>query len=201
MLGIVDYKMGNLASVQNAFLKLGAKVKILKEPSEILACSHLVLPGVGAFKEAMLHLEQKCFKEALNEFIKSGKPLLGICLGMQLLFERSFEFGESKGLCFLKGDILPFSESLSKDFKIPHVGWNEVRRIKESPLLEGIEERFYLYFVHSFYAKNNENTIGLSEYGVQFTSIVQKDNIFGIQPHPEKSQDVGLKILENFIKI
>lgn len=201
MLGIVDYKMGNLASVQNAFLKVGAKAKIVREAEELLLCSHLVLPGVGAFKEAILHLKERGLKEALEEYVKSGKPLLGICLGMQLLFERSFEFGESEGLCFLKGDVLPFDKALDRGFKIPHVGWNEVLKIKESPLLAGVEEKFYLYFVHSFYVENQENALAISEYGVSFSSIVQKDNVFGIQPHPEKSHDIGLKILENFVRI
>ena len=139
-------------------------------------------------------------QEAVLEFAKSGKPLLGICLGMQLLFNKSYEFGEHSGLGLLQGEVVRFSLE-DKTMKIPHMGWNLVHKNKESPLLQGLDSTFYLYFVHSFYVKNLENAVGISNYGVNFASIVQKDNIFGIQPHPEKSHNVGLRILKNFINL
>ncbi|WP_039872539.1 imidazole glycerol phosphate synthase subunit HisH, partial [Helicobacter canadensis] len=132
---------------------------------------------------------------------KSGKPLLGICLGMQLLFQKSYEFGEHLGLGLIEGEIIKFDKKLLKeDEKIPHMGWNLVQKTKNSPLLKDLEETFYLYFVHSYYLGDFKNAIGISHYGVDFTALVQKDNLLGIQPHPEKSHNVGLKILENFLK-
>lgn len=202
MVGIVNYGIGNLASVQNAFQKIGAKSAITQEAENLKAYDRLVLPGVGAFGDAMEHLKQGGMQEAVLEFAKSGKPLLGICLGMQLLFQKSYEFGEHLGLGLLKGEIVQFQkEALEPNQKIPQMGWNCVEIRQKSPLLEGLESPFYLYFVHSYYAKNLENAVGVSQYGVEFASIVQKDNVFGIQPHPEKSHNAGLRILQNFINL
>lgn len=200
MLGIVNYQAGNLASVQNAILKLGEKVEIEENPHNLKKYDHLILPGVGAFGDAMEHLRISGMQEAVLEFVKSGKPLLGICLGMQLLFKKSYEFGEHFGLGILDGEVVKFNFSNSIK-KIPHMGWNAVHKDKESPLFKGLNASFYLYFVHSFYVENLENAVGVSNYGVNFTSVVQKENIFGIQPHPEKSHDVGLRILKNFISL
>lgn len=200
MLGIVNYQAGNLASVQNAILKLGEKVEIEENPHNLKKYDHLILPGVGAFGDAMEHLRISGMQEAVLEFVKSGKPLLGICLGMQLLFKKSYEFGEHFGLGILDGEVVKFNFSNSIK-KIPHMGWNAVYKDKESPLFKGLNASFYLYFVHSFYVENLENAVGVSNYGVNFTSVVQKENIFGIQPHPEKSHDVGLRILKNFISL
>ena len=202
MLGILNYKIGNLASVQNAFEKIRVDAKIITDSSKIKECSRVILPGVGAFGDAMEHLEKSGMQEAILDFAKSGKPLLGICLGMQLLFTKSYEFGEHKGLSLLDGEVVRFDESKLKEReKIPHIGWNSVRNMYKSPLLKGLDEEFYLYFVHSFCVRDLKNAVGVSEYGGEFASIVQKDNIFGIQPHPEKSHSLGLKILENFVNL
>lgn len=202
MLGIVDYNIGNLASVQNAILKVGESAKIENDPSKLKDYDKIILPGVGAFGDAMEHLQKSGMQEAILEFIKSGKFLLGICLGMQLLFQKSYEFGEHSGLGLLEGEIIHFEKAtLKKGEKIPHMGWNLVKKVKNSALLEGLEDSFYLYFVHSYYLGESKNAIGMSHYGIDFVSIVQKENIFGIQPHPEKSHNVGLKILKNFVKL
>lgn len=202
MLGIVDYNIGNLASVQNAILKVGESAKIESDPSKLKDYDKIILPGVGAFGDAMEHLQKSGMQEAILDFVKSGKFLLGICLGMQLLFQKSYEFGEHFGLGLLEGEIIHFEKAaLKKGEKIPHMGWNLVKKVKNSALLEGLEDSFYLYFVHSYYLGESKNAIGMSHYGIDFVSIVQKENIFGIQPHPEKSHNVGLKILKNFVKL
>lgn len=202
MLGIVDYNIGNLASVQNAILKVGESAKIESDPSKLKDYDKIILPGVGAFGDAMEHLQKSGMQEAILDFVKSGKFLLGICLGMQLLFQKSYEFGEHSGLGLLEGEIIHFEKAtLKKGEKIPHMGWNLVKKAKNSALLEGLEDSFYLYFVHSYYLGESKNAIGMSHYGIDFVSIVQKENIFGIQPHPEKSHNVGLKILKNFVKL
>lgn len=202
MLGIVDYNIGNLASVQNAILKVGESAKIESDPSKLKDYDKIILPGVGAFGDAMEHLQKSGMQEAILDFVKSGKFLLGICLGMQLLFQKSYEFGEHSGLGLLEGEIIHFEKAaLKKGEKIPHMGWNLVKKVKNSALLEGLEDSFYLYFVHSYYLGESKNALGMSHYGIDFVSIVQKENIFGIQPHPEKSHNVGLKILKNFAKL
>ncbi|MDE5591482.1 MAG: imidazole glycerol phosphate synthase subunit HisH [Helicobacter sp.] len=198
MLGIINYKVGNLASIENAFLKLKKKIKIIESPEEIRNCDLLVLPGVGAFGNAMESLNKSGMRDAILEYAKNGKYLLGICLGMQLLFEKSNEFGEHQGLGLLQGEVTKIT-GLQKGEKIPHMGWNEVKICKNSPLLKDMPNSFYLYFVHSFCVPNLTYAIGSSFYGTEFSAIVQKDNILGIQPHPEKSHDIGLKILQNFI--
>ncbi|WP_297812136.1 imidazole glycerol phosphate synthase subunit HisH [uncultured Helicobacter sp.] len=200
MIGIVNYGIGNLASVQNAIQKLGEKAIITQDSQNLKSYSRLILPGVGAFGDAMRHLENSGMKEAVLEFAKSGKPVLGICLGMQLLFQKSYEFGEYLGLGLIEGEVVKFvPKDLEENQKIPHMGWNIVQQNKQSSLLQGLESPFYLYFVHSYCVKNLQNAIGVSQYGAEFASIVQKENIFGIQPHPEKSHNTGLKILQNFI--
>ncbi|TLD89249.1 imidazole glycerol phosphate synthase subunit HisH [Helicobacter sp. MIT 05-5294] len=202
MLGIVNYGIGNLASVQNAIEKLGEKSLITQDPQNLKNFDKLILPGVGAFGDAMKHLAHNGMQEAVLEFAKSGKPLLGICLGMQLLFQKSYEFGEHLGLGLMEGEVIGFeAKDMEANQKIPHMGWNLVAKCKESPLLKGLESPFYLYFVHSYYVKNLKNAIGTSQYGAKFASIVQQDNVFGIQPHPEKSHDIGLRILQNFINL
>lgn len=202
MLGIIDYKMGNLASVYNACLKFTKDVKIIKNPNEIKDLSKVILPGVGAFKDAMEHLNENGLKDAILDFANSNKPLLGICLGMQLLFESSEEFGFTKGLGLIEGSVVAFDKSKfeknSQDLKIPHMGWNRVLN-KNSQIFDGLSNP-YLYFVHSFHAiTKDEFTIAHTNYGYSFASAVNKNNIFGFQAHPEKSHKNGLKILENFI--
>jgi glutamine amidotransferase len=203
MIAIVDYNMGNLASVQNAFAKLGEKTVVESDPNNFKNYDKLILPGVGAFGDAMDHLKQRDMIEALKEYAKSGNYMLGICLGMQLLFESSKEFGEHEGLGLIKGDVIHFDSSkFEEKLKIPHMGWNRMFT-KEHPLFKGLDEQHYLYFVHTYHVKcaNEKDIIGTTNYGYDFTSAVACGNIFGIQPHPEKSHENGLHILENFINL
>lgn len=203
MIAIVDYNMGNLASVQNAFLKLGAQTKIESNPAKFKEYDKLILPGVGAFGDAMEHLKERGMIGAIREFGASKKPMMGICLGMQLLFESSEEFGEHEGLGLIKGHVKAFDASkFSEPLKVPHMGWNRMFT-KNHPLFVGLDKEHYLYFVHTYHVicSNAEDSIGETEYGYRFTSAVAHENIMGIQPHPEKSHANGLKILENFIKL
>ncbi len=209
MIGIVDYKMGNLASVINAFKSLGEEVVLESDPSRLNTYEKLILPGVGAFGDAMEHLKSNGMDTAVKAYAQTGKPLLGICLGMQLLFNSSEEFGSTQGLGLIEGKIIPFEQSqFDHPQKVPHMGWNElfVQSVGEDPsvcpLFKGLDKDFYLYFVHSFHAVcDDKYAIGKTHYGYEFVSAVQKDNIYGIQPHPEKSHENGLKIIENFIKL
>lgn len=203
MIAVVDYNMGNLRSVQNAFLKIGKDVTIVSNPKEIQKYDKLILPGVGAFGDAMEHLKQNSMDEAIKTFAKSGKPLLGICLGMQLLLESSNEFGAHEGLGLIPGMVRKFDTSKFKTpLKVPHMGWNELFVKKQSALFNGLEDEIYLYFVHSFHAICDEQyIIGETEYGYEFASAINKENIYGFQPHPEKSHDNGLKILKNFTEL
>jgi len=199
---IIDYNMGNLASIKNAFEKIDCTPSIIKTEKEIKNADRLILPGVGAYPDAMEHLKQNGIDEAIEEFAKSGKPLLGICLGMQLLFERGYEFGQTAGLGVVKGEVIKFELSkMDKKEKIPHMGWNSIK-LESSPLFEGIAPEPYLYFVHSYHVVCDDTlSIGKTYYGYEFSSAINKDNIYGLQPHPEKSHDVGLKILKNFTRI
>jgi glutamine amidotransferase len=199
-IGIVDYNMGNLASVKNAFDKIGANSEIVSTPDKLKNYDKLLFPGVGAFGDAMEHLQKTGLDEAMKEFVKSGKYVLGICLGMQLLFEKSEEFGEHKGLGLIEGEVVKFDEKKVKNHKIPHMGWNKMF-IKKNSIFDEIDNP-YLYFVHSYHVVCDEKyVIGKTIYGYEFVSAVNKDNLFGIQPHPEKSHNAGLKILKNFIKV
>ena len=207
MIGIVDYNMGNLASVINAFAKVGADATLESDPSKLAQYDKLILPGVGAFGDAMKHLKSNGMDVAVKAFAKSGKPLLGICLGMQLLFESSEEFAESghntKGLGLIPGKVIAFAESkFDHSLKVPHMGWNELFVQKETALFAEMKKDFYLYFVHSFHAVcDDKYAIGETHYGYEFVSAVQNGNIYGIQPHPEKSHENGLRIIENFSKL
>lgn len=202
MIGIIDYNMGNLASVYNACCFLNKKASIVKNPDDFKKYDRLILPGVGAFGDAIEHLNTTGIKEAIYEFAKSGKPMIGICLGMQLLFEKSYEFGEHQGLGLIDGEVKKFDKTkMSKDSKIPHIGWNTIDTHNDHTLFKGLNNP-YLYFVHSYHAvTNKKNIIGTTKYGYEFVSAVHKDNIYGFQPHPEKSHNNGLKILKNFINI
>ncbi|MGZ5208588.1 MAG: imidazole glycerol phosphate synthase subunit HisH [Sulfuricurvum sp.] len=203
MIGIVDYHMGNLASVKNAFNVLGEKVCVESNPDKLREYDKLILPGVGAYGDAMEHLKAHGMDQAVIEYAASGKNLLGICLGMQLLFESSEEFGITEGLGLIKGRVVAFDSSrFHTPLKVPHMGWNRMFT-KKHPLFEGLDEAHYLYFVHSYHAvcSNDTDSIGESVYGYRFASAVAHDNVMGIQPHPEKSHQNGLKILQNFIKL
>ena len=203
MIGIVDYNMGNLASVINAFTKMGVDAALESDPSKLSQYDKLILPGVGAFGDAMEHLQSNGMDLAVKAFVASGKPLLGICLGMQLLFESSEEFGSSQGLGLIEGKVVAFDESkFDHSLKVPHMGWNEMFKQSNTPLFDGLDDDFYLYFVHSYHAIcEDKYAIGKTHYGYEFVSAVQKENIYGIQPHSEKSHENGLKIIENFVKL
>lgn len=203
MIGIVDYNMGNLASVKNAFAKLGKEAVVESDPEKFQEYGKLILPGVGAFGDAMEHLRERNMVEAIKAFAASGKPVLGICLGMQLLFESSEEFGTHEGLGLIKGKVERFDESkFSEHLKVPHMGWNRMFT-KDHPLFNELDDLHYLYFVHTYHVTCNdaEDIIGETEYGYRFTSAVAHENVMGIQPHPEKSHDNGMKILKNFINL
>ena len=203
MIAIVDYKMGNLQSVKNAFNLYTKDVEVVNDPDRLKYFDKVLLPGVGAYKDAMTHLKENSMDEAIVEFAKSGKPLLGICLGMQLLLESSTEFGYTKGLGLIPGSVELFDKQKFKTpHKIPHMGWNKVFKKQNHKIIDGLSEDFYLYFVHSYHAKtSNEYILTTSTYGYEFTSAVCKDNIVGFQPHPEKSHQNGLKIIKNFVQM
>jgi glutamine amidotransferase len=202
-IAIVDYNMGNLASVKNAFKLLGIEVSLESDPEKLSSYDKLILPGVGAFGDAMEHLKENGMDEVLKNYAQSGKYMLGICLGMQLLFETSQEFGTHQGLGLIEGDVVAFDKiKFNEALKVPHMGWNRFYVNGEQALFQGLEHNPYLYFVHSFHVQTDEKyVLGTTEYGYEFVSGVVRDNIFGLQPHPEKSHDNGLKILENFIRM
>jgi len=203
MIGIVDYNMGNLASVKNAFDLLGEKVVVESDPNKLHTYDKLILPGVGAFGDAMEHLRIRGMDQAVREYAASGKYLFGICLGMQLLFDSSEEFGLNEGLGLIQGRVVAFDSSrFHTPLKVPHMGWNRMFT-KQHPLFEGLDEAHYLYFVHSYHVlcETEANSIGESVYGYRFSSAVANENVMGIQPHPEKSHKNGLKILQNFINL
>jgi glutamine amidotransferase len=195
--------MGNLASVKNAFDLLGEKVVVESDPDKLHTYDKLILPGVGAFADAMEHLQSRGMDQAVRQYAQSGKYLLGICLGMQLLFESSEEFGISQGLGLIEGRVVAFDTSrFHTPLKVPHMGWNRMFT-REHPLFEGLDAAHYLYFVHSYHAlcTHERDSIGESVYGYRFTSAVAHNNVMGIQPHPEKSHENGLSILKNFINL
>ena len=198
MIAIMDYGIGNLGSVKNAFDYLGFESHITSDINEILNADKVILPGVGAFKDAIDTFKKYGFDKVIDELIKKNTPILGICVGMQMLFEKDYEYGIHDGLGILKGEVVKF-DSNNGEFKIPQMGWNQVHVTKDNPLLKGIDGKD-LYFVHSYYVtKNVEDTIAFTEYAnVKYTCAVQKGNLFATQFHPEKSGEVGLKILKNF---
>jgi glutamine amidotransferase len=204
MIAIVNYNMGNLGSVVNAFEKIGAKVEIQSNPERLKEYSKLILPGVGAFGDAMEHLKEVGLDSAIKEFANSGKYILGTCLGMQLLFNKSQEFGEHKGLGLIDGEVVEFNKNSfdNKELKIPHMGWNEIFVQKDDKIFNTLPNEFYQYFVHSYHVVcDDAYAIGKTYYGYEFVSAVKKVNIYGFQPHPEKSHEIGLKILENIVKL
>lgn len=201
-IGIINYGVGNLHSVKNSLDYLNIPNKIINKPEEINNFEKIILPGVGAFGAAMKKLDDLKFANEIKIFASKKKPILGICLGMQLLFDEGHEHGQHKGLGLIAGKVLPFNEKI-KNLPIPLIGWNSIKKNYESPLINNIETDATFYFVHSFYCKpsNKSATIATSDYGIKFSAIVGCGNIFGCQFHPEKSQSAGLKILSNFNKI
>lgn len=202
MITIIDYGMGNIHSVQKALQLYNAEAVVTNKPDYIRAAEKLVLPGVGAFDDAIAELNRQGLIPLITEHIKKNKAFLGICLGMQLLFEESEEAKVSKGLGILKGKVKRFPKA--KGLKVPHMGWNQLNNIsRDCPLLKDIPDNSYVYFCHSYYPDPLDNAVVASrtEYGGDFASVVWKDNVFGAQFHPEKSQEAGLKMVENFVKL
>jgi glutamine amidotransferase len=202
MIAIIDYGVGNLFSLKSSFAAIGVEAVVSNNPDEIRSADRLILPGVGAFSDAADKLKKSGLDIVLKEEVAKGKPLMGICLGMQLLFEKSFEFGEYEGLGLIPGDIVPFKGKISDEYRIPQIGWNSLKINGDCPLYKGIKNGDYVYFVHSYYADcDDKYKSAVSEYGIEFTASVMKGNIFGCQFHPEKSGDVGLNILKAFCEL
>lgn len=198
-IAIIDYGVGNLRSVEKAFGATGVDAIITGDPEELRRASHLVLPGVGAFAACMNALKEHGLIELVRERVANGVLLLGVCVGMQLLFEESDEFGRTEGLGFLKGRVRRFSN----DLVVPHVGWNQINQRRENPLFAGVADNAFCYFVHSYFCEPADESviIGVTDYGVNYASVVAQGNVCGVQFHPEKSQAVGLKMLSNFANL
>jgi len=201
MIAILDYGMGNLRSVQKGFEKVGHEAKITRDPAEVAAAGKVVLPGVGAFEVAIAELHRRHLVEPVLAAIDSGKPFLGICLGLQLLFETSHEHGRHAGLGVLAGEVVRFE--LPSEYSVPHMGWNQLAIRRRAPILEGIEEGAYFYFVHSYYVVPRDPAVvaGETDYHRPFCSMVWRENLFATQFHPEKSQSDGLRLLKNFAEL
>ncbi len=199
MIAIIDYGMGNLRSVEKGFQKADIEVKVTDRPEDVHNSDGVVLPGVGAFKGCMNELCDLNLIDAVTEAIKSGKPYLGICLGLHVLFTESEEFGSSRGLDILSGRVVRFNLE-DKELKIPQMGWNQLNIKNNNPLFKGIPDKSYFYFVHSYYVVPEDKSVvsTTTDYGIEFTSSVWKDNINAVQFHPEKSQALGLQVLKNF---
>ena len=200
MVGIIDYGVGNLFSLCSSFRAIGQEAFVSGDPAELAKADRLILPGVGAFEDAA----KKLRSSGLDDFVRSqaaeGKPLMGICLGMQLLFEKSYEYGEHEGLGLLKGAVVPMAGKLPEALKIPHMGWNALQT-RPGSLLEAMDGQF-VYFVHSYYAEGCEDSLSaVTDYGISITAAVEKGNIYGCQFHPEKSGNVGLAILRAFCEV
>ncbi|MGG3449727.1 imidazole glycerol phosphate synthase subunit HisH [Domibacillus aminovorans] len=203
MIGIIDYGMGNLFSVSKALERIGIPYIISESPEELTNTKGLLLPGVGAFKDAMASLQEKKLDQFIHSYVDSGRPLLGICLGMQLLFEESEENGHFKGLGLLNGRVvrIPDRDVDGERLKVPHMGWNKLHFHQEAPVLQDMEEGF-VYFVHSYYVDSIDEAslLASATYGVQVPAVVGRDNVFGMQFHPEKSSETGMQLLANFAK-
>jgi len=196
VIAIVDYGVGNLRSVERACLRVGAEARVIARPQELASAQGVILPGVGAFGDGMARLRAAGWVPALVGWAQAGRPLLGICLGMQLLFEESEEMGQHRGLSLLPGRVVRFARNL----KVPHVGWNQIEPLCEHPLLAGVPAGAYAYFVHSYYVEPADpgDILAITDYGGPYASMVGRRNVLGLQFHPEKSQEVGLRMLANF---
>lgn len=202
MVAIIDYGVGNLFSLKSSFGAIGAEVVVTSDPEVLKKADRLLLPGVGAFGDAINKLNESGLKEVVISEAKGGKPILGICLGMQLLFGKSFEYGEHEGLGLIDGNIKPIADVINPELKVPHIGWNALDICKSSPIFKYINSGDCVYFVHSFYAADcSDSVIATAEYSAPLTAAVAKGNVFGCQFHPEKSGEVGLNILRAFLEV
>ena len=203
MTAIINYGVGNLFSLTGSLRHLGIDTVVTADADEIRKADRIILPGVGAFADAKQKLLDTGLVPVLEEEVKNGKPLLGICLGMQMLFEKSYEYGEHEGLGFIKGAVCPLNEDIPSDLKVPHIGWNKlIIKDRSNPMLKYTNDGDYVYYVHSFYAKNcDDSLIAYSEYHVNIPGLVNSGNVFGAQFHPEKSGEVGLKMLKAFSEV
>ena len=202
MIRIIDYGVGNLFSLRSSLRAIGIDADYTGDPAEIRKADKLILPGVGAFRDAREALRSTGLDRVVQEEVGKGKPLMGICLGMQMLFDRSYEYGKYEGLGLIPGEIVPMEGRIPKELPIPHIGWNELALKQPSPLMKNTANGDYVYFVHSYYAETPaEYVIATTDYGVEMTAAVQKDNVYGCQFHPEKSSEVGLSILKAFCEL
>ncbi|MCQ2437937.1 MAG: imidazole glycerol phosphate synthase subunit HisH [Clostridia bacterium] len=202
MIAIVDYGVGNLYSLRSSLKYIGVDHSVVNTAEDLRRADRIILPGVGAFEDAARKLAESGMKEALLEEAASGKPLLGICLGMQMLFDVSYEYGEHKGLGLIPGKVCPLNADIPSDLKVPHIGWNRLNILKQDKLFDGFKDGSHVYYVHSFYAKDClEHTLATSEYGTAVTGAVRRGNVCGMQFHPEKSGSAGLALLTAFSKL
>ena len=202
MIAIVDYGVGNLFSLNSSLEMIGAESVVTADEAVLRSADKILLPGVGAFEDAAKKLRESGLADLIKELAAGGKPLLGICLGMQMLFERSYEYGEHEGLGLIPGSVRPIRDVIPADYKIPHIGWNAMRFRQENPLFKYVKEGDCVYFVHSFYASDcDEFTVAMAEYGAELTAAVARGNVYGCQFHPEKSGSTGLKILKAFAEL
>ena len=203
MIAIIDYGVGNLFSLQSSLKYIGREAVVTSDPEIIRNADRIILPGVGAYEDAACKLRETGMADLVTEVAKGGKPLMGICLGMQLLLEKSYEYGEHEGLGLIKGSVVPIKYVVPADYKFPHIGWNGLNfRGEKSPLFKYVNEGDCVYFVHSFYGTDcGDKTIATTEYGAELTAAVADGNVFGCQFHPEKSGEVGMKILRAFCEI
>ena len=202
MIAIIDYGVGNLFSLKSSLAEIGAEAVVTSDEKVIAECDRIILPGVGAFEDAARKLRESGMAEVVKKEAAAGKPLLGICLGMQLMFDKGYEYGEHEGLGLIHGNVRPIADVIPEGYKIPHIGWNLLKFTKKSPLFKYIKEGDYVYFIHSYYAADcDESVIATTEYGADLTAAAANGNVYGCQFHPEKSGKVGMKILKAFVEL
>ncbi len=202
MIAIIDYGVGNLFSLRSSLKEIGAEAVVTSDEKVIAEADRIILPGVGAFEDAARKLRESGMAEVVKREAAAGKPMMGICLGMQLMFDVGYEYGVHEGLGLIRGSVRPIADVIPEGYKIPHIGWNLLKFKKESPLFKYIKEDDYVYFVHSYYAAEcDDSVIAVTEYGAELTAAVANGNVYGCQFHPEKSGEVGMKILKAFVEL
>lgn len=202
MVAIIDYGVGNLFSLRSSLVEIGAEAVVTSDESVIAAADRIILPGVGAFEDAARKLRESGMAEVVRREAASGKPVMGICLGMQLLFDMGYEYGEHEGLGLIHGNVRPIADVIPEGYKIPHIGWNTLKMKKDTPLFKYTSEGDYVYFVHSYYAADcDESVLAVTDYGADLTAAAANGNVYGCQFHPEKSGRVGMKILKAFMEL